>query len=36
MNSELHKTTRELKIRDYSPKTINSYMNGLKNIFLLE
>lgn len=30
MQSELEKVIRELKIRDYSPKTIKSYENGLK------
>ncbi|MBD3280222.1 hypothetical protein GF389_01725 [Candidatus Dojkabacteria bacterium] len=29
MKSELNKTIRELEIRDYSPKTIKSYTNGL-------
>ncbi|MBN1967996.1 MAG: tyrosine-type recombinase/integrase [Candidatus Delongbacteria bacterium] len=33
MNSELDKTIRELKIRDYSSKTIKSYVNGLKKYF---
>lgn len=33
MKSELNKTIRELKIRNYSPRTIKSYTNGLNRYF---
>ena len=33
MKNELDKTIRELRIRDYSIKTINSYVNGLEKYF---
>ena len=33
MKSELDRTIRELKIRNYSPKTIKSYTNGLSKYF---
>jgi len=33
MKSELDKAIRELKIRNYSPKTIKSYINGLNKYF---
>lgn len=33
MQSELHKTKRELKIKNYSPKTIKSYLYGLREYF---
>lgn len=33
MENELNRTIRELKIHDYSPKTIKSYVNALKKYF---
>ncbi len=33
MQIELHKTEREMKIRNYSPKTIKSYFYGLREYF---
>jgi hypothetical protein len=33
MISKLDKTIRELKIRDYSPRTIKSYKNALTKYF---
>lgn len=33
MQSELQRTKRELKIRNYSPKTIKSYLYGLREYF---
>ncbi len=33
MHIELHKTKRELKINNYSPKTIKSYLYGLQQYF---
>jgi len=33
MQTELQKTERELKIKNYSPKTIKSYMYGLREYF---
>jgi len=33
MQIELQKTERELKIRNYSPKTIKSYLYGLRAYF---
>src|SRR3989344_7035246 len=33
MQTELQKTERELKIRNYSPKTIKSYLYGLREYF---
>jgi len=33
MQTELQKTERELKIRNYSPKTIKSYLYSLREYF---
>lgn len=33
MQTEISKTVQELKIRNYSPKTIKSYIHGLKTYF---
>lgn len=33
MQEQLEQTKRELKVRDYSPKTIKSYLYGLKEYF---
>lgn len=33
MENEIAITTRELEIRNYSPKTVKSYINGLKKYF---
>ena len=33
MQTELQKTERELKIKNYSPKTIKSYLYGLREYF---
>lgn len=33
MQSELYKTERELKLKNYSPKTIKSYLYGLRKYF---
>ena len=33
MQTELHKTERELKIKNYSPKTLKSYLYGLREYF---
>jgi len=34
MQSELQKTERELKIRNYSPKTLKSYLYSLREYFI--
>lgn len=33
MQNQIEQTERELKIRNYSPKTIKSYIYGLKEYF---
>ena len=33
MQTELYKAQRELKIKNYSPKTIKSYLYGLRKYF---
>jgi hypothetical protein len=33
MQNQIEPTERELKIRNYSPKTIKSYIYGLKEYF---
>jgi len=35
METQLDETERELKIRNYSPKTVNSYLCGLGEYFTL-
>ena len=36
METELQKFIRELKIRNYSPKTLKSYLTGLREYFIFK
>jgi site-specific recombinase XerD len=36
MQNQIEHTERELKIRNYSPKTIKSYIYGLKEYFIFK
>lgn len=36
MQNQIEQTERELKIRNYSPKTIKSYLYGLKEYFVFK